>query len=341
MGEIVQLRKKGGLHRILHSANGVPITPKEYLQDVKDREKDGKLVGDYKGKTLPDTRHGIAPMWNRVKGKWAWGGDDTKLADLITRLKLRYPKGHKQEGNFIVPENVADRLTHFQDDFFRHPDFYGKKFMENGKIAFDTSDALEEFLYLCYKGYSKTEDSFSNEKVSKAKAAGMQYELVSPHLEIRLEKAEAQDEVNAIVQLSKLMGDEDRMKAIAEIMGLPGYTENTTVDGTFLLIKQHAVENTEEVSRYGKTARKRFMEVSNMPSETLDSARNIMIAKSLGILRVYKDHIKLNGREIKGSFDEPRLISYFQDVQNHKDYTEVLDTLDTFKNDGRIKQTGI
>jgi hypothetical protein len=342
MGEIVQLRKKGGLHRILNSSNGAPIMPKEYLQDIKDRNKDGVLQGEYKGNTLPDTKHGIAPMWNRVKNQWSWASDASKLAELINKLKLRYPKGHKLEGDFIKSgDNPADRITYFQDDFFRHPAFYGKLYMENGRLSFDLSDPIHEFLYYCYKGYSKTEDSSAPGKSSKAKSAGMHYELVSPHQEIKIEKAEAEEQVSAVVQLSKLIGDEDRMRAIAEIMTLQGYNEETSADGVFLLIKQHAVENNEEISRYGKTARKRFMEVAALPSENLDSARNIMIAKNLGVLRIFKDHVKLNGREIKGVFNETKLISYFQDVQNQKDYSEVLDTLDTFRNDGRIKKTGI
>lgn len=339
MGDIVQLRKKGGLRRILYSANGSPISPKEYLQDVKDRNKEGKLVGDYKGDALPGTRHGIAPMWNKNKNAWAWGSDSDKLSELIGKIKLRYPKGHKEEGNFLIAGNVADRLTYFYDDFFRHPIFYGQIFMENGRVAFDLSNPVHEFLFNCYKGYAKTEDSSDPTKISSAKAAGMQYELVSPNHEVKLEKKEALAQVDAIVQLSNLVGDEDRMRAITEIMGLPGYDDNTTADGVFLLLKQQAVEQNDPVSRFsGKTARARFMELASMENESLDSCRNVVIAKNLGILRIYKDHFKLNGREISGNYDETKLISYFLKPESNKDYSELLNTLDTYKTDGRIKK---
>lgn len=344
MGDIVQLRKKGGLRRILYSANGSPINPKEYRQEIMDRNKEGKLVGDFKGDSLPGTRHGIAPMWNAGKNKnaWAWGADEAKLVELIDKIKLRQPKGHKEEGNFITAGNPADRLTYFYDDVFRHPVFYGQIFMENNKVVFDLSNPIHEFLYNCYKGYSKTEDSSDPIKISKAKAAGMQYELISPNHEIKLEKKEAQAQVDAIVRLSELSGDEDRMRAIVEIMGLPGYNDNTTADGVFLLLKQQAVEQNEPVSRFGgKTARARFMELSDMENENLDSCRNVIVAKNLGVLRIYKDHFKMNGRDIQGVFDESKLISYFLKPENNKDYGELLNTLETYKTDGRIKKARI
>src|SRR5687768_14631018 len=115
--KIIQIRKKGGIDRITVKKNGQTIQPLLYKSKSKNPKEDGDLQGIYKGKTILDTRHFMCPMWNDMKHQWSWGGSVQDLARLVKSMKLRYPKGHKMEGQIITTlENEADRLTNRADD---------------------------------------------------------------------------------------------------------------------------------------------------------------------------------------------------------------------------------
>lgn len=328
--QIVQIRKKGGLHTIKTSKGFFSIN--EYSQNAKDREKDGNPVGEFKG-IIPDTKHFLSPWWSDLKKQWSWGGTPEQLASLITKMKLRYPVGHPKEGQVIEPGvNVAERLTYRQDEVFNHVSLYGKHFMENAKANISLNDPIQEFLLMCYKGDQTVEDKSVDKIRSKYITGNLKYEISSPKVENLKKKKTADKEVKAIMILSALNGDEDKMRAVAEVMDLPHYDANSDINGLFILLKDTAAQNTETASKYnGKSYQDRFIEVAEMKTEDLDVCRNVIKAKKNGIIRKRAGFFMLKDDKIEGEFNDLQLISYFRDPKNQTKYLTLLDLLESDK----------
>jgi hypothetical protein len=326
---IVQLRKKGGIENIVKDKNGGKLRPMLYNTGTKDITVDGNLEGDYRGKTILDTRHFLSPMWNDMKKQWSFSGNEQDLVRLIDKMKLRYPKNHPDEGKIITATvDVHDRLTNRMDDVFNHPAFYGKYFMENGRIALDLGDPKQEFMYLCYKGDSSVQDLSSDKVVSKYFSAGSKYELISPKKENQRARKHADREVLAITLLGAMGSNEEKMRSIALIMGLPQYSSATDSAGLFILLKDRAVQNTSISAKYGKSYQERFIELSEMSDEDLNVNGQVMHAKKKGIIRKRKDHYLFNGDRIDGVVSDIQLTQYFKDPKRQEEYIKLLDLLD-------------
>lgn len=335
--QIVQIRKKGGLEKIVRDVNsGAKVNPMLYTASSKSREEDGILEGEYKGKTIIGTKHFIAPHYIDLKKRWGFDGSVQKLSELIGKMKLRYPKGHPQEGQMIKSNGDKDieRLTNRQDDIFNHPDFYGKYFMESGRVSLDLSDPKQEFLYLCYRGDTATEDKSSDEKVSKYFSAGAKYQLISPKKETQAKKRDADKEVEAIKLLAAMDGNEDRMRAVAVVMQLPGYAPTTDANGLFILLKDLGAQNTEFGARYNKSYQDRFIELAKMDDDELNVTSQVIMAKERGFLRKRQGFYLFNGERLDGLDNELQLLNYFKSPKNQEDYIKLTQLLES---DGRIK----
>lgn len=333
-GRIIQIRKKGGLEKIAKTRNGVTLQPLMYNTKTRSKREEGQLEGEYKGKTIIDTKHFLAPIWNDIKKQWSWGGTPQDLARLIAAMKLRYPKGHKNEGVLIPNDAETDinRLSNRYDDIFTHPDFYGKYFMDNGRIGLDTSDPKQEFMYLCYKGDTHVDDLSSDKKSNRYLSADVKYEIVSPKKEMKKKKENVSREVKAIKLLAGMEGDEDRMRSIATIMSLPGYSKSADPDGLFILLKDQAAQNEQESAKFGKrTYQERFIELAEMTDGELKVIKDIMLAKNMGIIVSRQDHVLFNGEPIQGLSSDLQIINYFSSPQNQDKYIEMLDLLSASK----------
>lgn len=327
---IVQIRKKGGLGGIIKDKNGGSLKPMLYNSATRNRDMEGDLEGEYRGKTILDTKHFIAPMWSDLKKQWSFAGNLQDLIRLIDRMKLRYPKNHPNEGDVIKPkgEEEVNRLTNRNDDVFNHPAFYGKYYMENGRISLDMNNPIHEFLYLCYKGDNSVQDKSSDKLVSKYVAAGAKYELVSPKNESQKAKKNADKEVEAIQLLASMGANEEKMRTIAVIMQLPQYSSTTDVSGLFVLLKDMAAQNTNISSKYRKSYQDRFIELAKMPDEDLNVNGQVMAAKNKGILRKRKDYYLFNGERIEGIANDNQLMAYFRNPARQEEYLKLIDLLD-------------
>lgn len=325
---IVQIRKKGGLDKIVKEKN-TNSTVHPMLYRSKDKTKEGTLEGDYKGKTLLDTKHFISPMWDDLKKRWAFDGSAPDLSRLIDKMKLRYPKKHPKSGQMVKASDIdSNRLTNIQDDVFNHPDLYGKYFMENGRISLNLSDPRQEFLYLCYRGSSSVEDRGSDKVISKYVQAGSKYELVSPRKEAQAKKRDADKDVTAIKLLAAMDQDEDRMRAVATIMDLPQYAPTTDAAGLFVLLKDMAAENRSFSSKYNKTYQDRFIELASLSDDDLNVSSQVILGKNKGILRKRPGFYLFNGEKVDGIDNDLHLINYFRNPKNQEDYLKLVHLLE-------------
>lgn len=327
--QIVQIRKKGGINKIMKDKNGSTITPTLYKTKTKNRNEEGVSEGDYRGKSLLDTKHFISPIWNDLKKQWSFNGASEDLARLITKMKLRYPKSHTKAGQIIQPgDSVADRLTNMEDEVFTHQDLYGTYFMENSRISLNISDPKQEFLYRCYQSDHWTDDRSSEKPTSKFIASGSKYEIISPKKENVQAKKNADKEIQAITLLAGMNGNEDKMRAIARIMGLPQYSDSTDVAGVFVLLKDSAAQNNNMSAKYRKTYQDRFIELAEMADEDLNINSQVLAGKSKGFLRRRQGFYLFNGERIEGIDTDGQLVNYFRDPKNQDKYLELLDLLE-------------
>lgn len=328
--QIVQIRKKGGLNTILKNKQGSTINPMLYKSKTRNVSEEGIPEGDYRGRTILDTKHFIAPIWSDTKGQWSWSGSAEDLVRVINAMKLRYPKNHQRAGQIIEPgPNVADRLINRRDEIFNHPDLYGKYYMEQGRISLNLSDPKQEFLFKSYKGDHNTEDKSSDEVISKFIAAGTKYELISPRKEHIKAKSLADKDVRAIVLLHGMDNNEDRMRSIARIMSLPKYNESTDVSGVFVLLKDTAAQNTQMSSKYNKSYQDRFIELAEMTDDELNLHSQVVTAKEKTILRKRQGFYLFNGEKLENIDSDSQLIKFFRDPKNQDKYLELIDLITT------------
>jgi len=331
VSKLVQLRKLGGLQTIKDSV-GNRIQAKLYTQKgSKNRNEDGELVGDYKGTTLLDAKEFLSPIWG--DGQWCWGSTTQELADIMSKLKLRYPKGHRNEGQEIRADSepIESRLTNFYDDFFRHPSFYGKVYMEDGRVNLNMSDPVHKFLYYCWKAEKHTKDRANNAPMNKYIAGTKRYEITSHESENISKKQIVDKQIEAIKILASLNGDVTKQKAIALVMDLSTYNaKSDDLNGLFLILSEAAQDKSTSKKYGGITIQDRFIEVGKMKPEDLAIASVVIQGKNLGIIRNRIDHILLNGERIgeKGTWDDSKIIKFFTRDENQSKYLELQDLVE-------------
>lgn len=323
--QIVQIRKLGGLDKIIINKNS-RLKPMLYQTLTKDKNEEGIPQGEYKGKSILDTKYFLAPHWDDLKNQYSWAGTIQELSLLIDAMKLRYRKGHERAGQLIKsnPETDGDRLFNRKDEVFTHDALYGKYYMENGRISLNPSDPKQKFLHLCYKNSSRTIDKSAEEKLNPYIAAGAIYEMVSPKKENQNLKKTAMKEVTAFAALGAMADDEDKLRAICTIMSIPGFSPTSDTAGMFVLLKNTVVQNTSFSAKYGKSAQDRFVELAEMDTEELNVTYQVISAKNRGIIRKRPGHYLFNGDKLEGLENDLHLIAYFKNPKNQDRYVELL-----------------
>lgn len=326
----VILKKRGGLSQI---AGKTRSGLKEYRQQRIDRETDGVYVGDYTAPSLPGSKHYLAPLWEDMKDQWAWKGTEEDLAVIVKKLALR-EKTHtgKYDGNKIDSANLTDK----DDKFFTHDSFYLTKYLSNGRIMLNISkNTLDEFFYRNYAGSYTTHDA--SDPKNEVFSAAAKYEIINPRQVTEKKANVAKESVNAIIKLSELSKDNDKMNLIAEIMDVP--TDLTDPNKVFVDLKDHAAENSQKIARFdNKRACDKFMELCETKKEDLNIMAQIIRAKKLRLLtnrgtftqfNVSKGSI-LNSR-LEGISTDTKLIHFFRQVDNQEYYIELVKLLEELK----------
>lgn len=336
--KIVQIRKKGGLDKLMKSKNGQTLNPMLFKTNSKDPRVEGRLEGEYKGRTIIDTKHFLSPMWNDMKKRWSFAGTTEDLVRLVRLMKLKYPKGHKMAGMLIQPLSKEDspsgedyRLSNRTDEVFNNSELYGKYYMENGRIGLDLNDPKQEFIFLCYKGDTSVDDRSGDKPKSSFMQAGTKYEIISPKREAQKQKGVVNKKLKAGGILASMENDEPKMRAIAVIMQLPGYSKSTDANGVFVLLNDNAVENTKHSSKFNKTFQERFIELGELPDEDLNITLQIINAKLSGIIRQRNGSYNFNGETLPNLDNDVQLVNFFRSPANQDKYIQLLDLIENEK----------
>lgn len=327
MSDHVQLRRKGGLHTIKSKA-GI-VAPKIYHQDVFDPTSDGAYVGDYRGQSILKTRQHVCPTWEEYTSQWAWSSTPQKLCELVNKMKLRYPENHDKKGQLITCKDTneaAEMLTYRSDPVFTHKELYGY-FLEDARLTLNMKDPKQEFLFYCLKGSSIVSDRSDNTERSGFETAAMQYELVSPKDEVRRKREDVKKETKAFVLFDAMDGNEEKMRAIAEVMQLPGYSPKMDINALYVLIRDMAVTNTEISPKYDKSYMDRFIELASIDSEKLAVQFDVIKAKRTMALVQRAGYYMFKGKKLENISNDVQLIDYFLNENNQEDYMLLLEEL--------------
>lgn len=327
MSDQVQLRRRGGLHTIKSKA-GV-ILPKIYHQTILDPNGDGAYVGDYRGQSILKTRQHICPTWEELTSQWSWSSTPQRLCELINKMRLRFPENHDRKGQLITCKDAneaSEMLTYRRDPVFTHPDLYGF-FLEDARLTLNMKDPIQEFLFYCLKGSSIVHDKSDSREMSGFEAAGMQYDLVSPKDEVRRKMEDVQKETKAFVLFNAMANDEDKMRGIAEVMQLPGYSPKMDINALYVLMRDMAVTNLEISPKYDKSYMDRFIELAETDSEQLSVQYDVIKAKRKMILVPRSGYYMFKGKKIENISNDVQLIGYFLDENNQDEYMELLEEL--------------
>lgn len=326
---IVQLRKKGGLHKVKRSINGGNVNPKVYSQKHKDRDSDGNYVRDYQG-SIPGTVEGISPHWDIGKNRWNWGASGKDLARLIKKMRLKHPESHAKRGQVIGAGDAEERITDFNDDVFRHKDFYGTVKMIDSRLAMKMSVARDEFLLYCYKGSRRVDDKSSDERINPYVAMDTRYELVSPKNETQKKIKNALREGSVSKYISNVFGNEPKVRAICEIMSIPKYIPTMESNAAWLVLKEFGAENYNINPRTKKSYQDQFVELMELEDGDLKIYHQITQGVNLGILRKREGHYLYNGEKVDrvpGGSDRD-VIKWFMEDINQDEYLKLINILE-------------
>lgn len=326
--KIVQLRKSKGLTDLLRKANGT--TPQLYHSSSRDRREEGTPQGEYRGQQLLDTKQFLSPKWDITKSKFAWGGTEQQLAEIVEELKLEYEEGHPNYGQIIKPQDV--KIGNFKDPFFRHSTFKNRYYLEEGRSSLNLEDPIQRFLWLCYLGDPSVHNK-SQGRISKYKMAGMKMEAVMPKYEHMDQAQKAEKKVRAMELLAQMKENEDRMHAIASAMGIPSYHPDVDRNKLFvILMEEGALQESETSKRYGgKTGQSRFIELAEMDDADINVLSMVMQGIRKALIRRTSDGYLFQGDTLKGLQNEFQLGKYFLEPENQAALITLRDALADLK----------
>jgi hypothetical protein len=319
----VILKRKGGLGNI-KSLKG---NPREYFTNDKNPETEGVYAGEYKEPTLPSARQWLSPLWSDLEDQWCWGGTQEQLASIVDAMKLKYPKGHPQEGQIIKDANLKD----FQDAFFKHKHWYLKKAMQGGRIMLNRDIPEDEFFHLIFKGAYNVDDKTEASNIL-TEVTGAKFELINPKVAKAKQAKDAKKEISAVKFLAE--SSFERMTLIAEIMDAKTYNfSDPDPDSLFMAIKDEFATNTELCPKFNnKSWQEWFIELADKkqtPNSDLEIMASIMRAKRFGILRNRGSYWQFNSGNnrlpdrIEGQLNDLQLINFFRQVDNQEYFIEL------------------
>jgi hypothetical protein len=298
-----------------------------YYQERKDYEAEGEPFDNFSKDTqaLIGSMSNLTPHWNSLKGEWSFFGGLQALLPIAKKLQLR-----DKNNVLILPDENSFKNPY--DPFFGHARLWNSTFIEETSKFLNTEDPLEEFYIRVLQGrddiYQPSEDKPQSDFLTSR--SGL--EIMSPKDEVRL-KSNTSDEHDTAMELYlSLKQNFDKLKRIAIILDPPSFDESYNDPIALQVMMKHEfVENTQNVAKYGTTARKYFIDVCKMSNEELELTSKIIAAANKGIIRrSTKDGYSFKGEKILDGqiTNDRKLIDYFKKDENIKQYDRLIDLLE-------------
>lgn len=323
-GVVILRRKSKGLAGI----QGVQGTVQEFGLKGNNKEGKGSPLGEFKERGFPGTRRGLCLFWNDYKDQYCWGGNPQILQEIVTKKRLRYEKGHPNEGQIIEYADIRD----MSDPFFSHTYFDGLMWMEGGRKTFNLNILDDELFYYSYKGNPDVHDRTQDQNEVFVK--GAKYELVHPKQNIREKQKDYKSVADATIALAGMSFE--KKTYIAEIMDIMSYNlKDPDPDALFVSLTEEAISGNEPVARYNKrTGLERFTELMALSDADLMVMAQVIRGKKLGILRNRGKYWQLNtgtsdlNDRIETGNTDADIINFFRNENNTDYYVELAHQLE-------------
>lgn len=331
---IIRIEMVGSLGAV-KGANGA-IRPEEFLTNTSERNEKviGRGVGTYKGKTFPNVKTFFSPEWDNIRQRWYWEGSHTTLTRLVKSLNLRYGRKHPKHGEAIRVESLETHLTNFKDPIFQNEELQGKYFVKAGVGSFQLSNPLHEFFYRNLRASRNFFDETLEDNVGKEIPMGVKWLLTGTKAKEVTNRVDVDKRLRATTLLGKLVADDQRLKAIAVLTRIPGFSTTTSANGTLALLEEQLrVYSDRKINALGgMTVIDSFLHYGEMPADQLQFEYNVSRAFKLGIIRPTVGGIKLQGKVIVGPSDQRTATNYFSEIENQEDYHTLINALKTYGN---------
>lgn len=309
--KIITIKSNRGLSSII-TQNG-NLKPQLFRQKVKDPNGDGEYAGDYDGRPFAKSTRFFAPEWDNLRKQWHFSGDDKTFRDVVAKLRLKYPKGHRNSGDVIVAGDLKEHLRDFTSPIFKNEALYGRLAIESGSGSLNMEIPLQEFAYYCERDRRDIIDETSDKtRVNSARRAGARFILSSPK-QGKIKKAETADTFMAVMEkLISIQNDEQKLRAACALIGVPHVNERSDIVDLKGALTETLRENLNKPDKLGsyRTIGEAFIAYVDMPSETLQYRYVIAVAKKKGLIRIDKDGFRMEGSFISGPKDMNEIYSY-------------------------------
>lgn len=272
-------------------------------------------IGEYNGDGLPGMYDDIIPKYNVEEKKWAWGGTEKRLQELVKELGL-----YDSKDKLIEKAN----LNNYTDAFFTHKIFRETPPKMEKVFTFDNT-LVHEVLRTSWAGWDRVLMYGEEEKISSAELKTKQYLLIlSTNLD-NLEKETIDKRIEAYSKLYKMTLDVKNL--IAVICQEVYQIGNKDSIVTNKLAK--VAENTSTLTHMqnkrlysNETGQEVLIKYADENLVTLTMAATIVMAINRNNLRYSTDGYKNNGKLVGTGYAKlDELITYYK--ENEKDFDEL------------------
>ena len=310
----------------LTTGSGGRLRPAIYEQTVVNPNADGNFVENFEDRPFLRSKRHLTPVWNTLGHAWFFDGTPEALGVLINRMQLRYPKEHERKGQVISNEhaNPEDRLRDRYDPVFNHRKFFTEFSLNEGRMTLDPNEPSHEFMSLCL---SADKNVANKSKAGRKNYGNPAFELNTVGAINKSKKDDVEEMARAMELLTKMKDDLDRMVGVMDIMKVPGYNPKVTeLNGAYMLLFAQCVQNSEMVSRFGTTWRKRFIQVAEMSHSDFVFERTVRRGIMKGHLRERGGYYSLLGERLDLT-SERELFEFFKNPANSSKFIELEDKL--------------
>lgn len=284
---------------------------KRYVQNGGVTEEEE--IGEFNGEGLPGMTDEIIPKYNINERKWAWGGTEKQLNDLVKNLGL-----YDKRGKLIERANRSD----YTDPFFTHERFRSSpKIMQ--KIYTFNNTLEDEFLRLNWAGSEKVLLFGEEDKYSKSLLKSKQYFLI---LSTNLEMVEKETVDKKIEAFSKLYGMTEDVKNLVAVICQEVYqigNKDSVITPKLARIAENDNNLTHPQNKLlydNMKAQEVLIHYADEDLVTLNMAATIVMAINKDYLKYSGDGYKYNGKVVGNGYAKLKdLLEFYKENSSEYD----------------------